>query len=155
MIGDLRSIVAADVRRVDWAVIRWCQPPEGWCKLNNNRAVVAGSGDSAGGGVIQNASGHWLIGFNRWLVDNVEVFNLLQYYNEGSLTLSLVSHIVSMVNRQWSVEICHILREGNKLVDCMSKCASREVLICHHFFPPKVVKLQLEEDLRNTSIERG
>ncbi|KAK8579594.1 hypothetical protein V6N12_069909 [Hibiscus sabdariffa] len=184
-LGDLNA--TAVVRQATRSMIRWHRPPKGWCKLNNDGVVAASSGDSAYGGVIYNATGDWLIGFNRRLgifsvlesklwgiyeglmtvwsigidhliieVDNIEALNLIQQYKKGETTLSLVSHIVSMINQQWSFEMNHIMCEGNKLADCMAKFASRDDLICHCFLsPPGSMILQLEEDLHNISVEGG
>ncbi|KAK8589223.1 hypothetical protein V6N12_023626 [Hibiscus sabdariffa] len=66
-LGGLRTDVADDARRALRSEICWRRPPERWCKLNSDGAVAAGSYDSACGGVIHSAVGHWLIGYNRQL----------------------------------------------------------------------------------------
>ncbi|KAK8599833.1 hypothetical protein V6N12_049705 [Hibiscus sabdariffa] len=70
--------------------------------------------------------------------------------------LALVPHIVSIINRRWSIELTHIMREGNKLDDCMAKYASCDDLLCRRFLsPPRLKMLQLEEDLHDISLEGG
>ncbi|KAL4386579.1 hypothetical protein GQ457_09G008770 [Hibiscus cannabinus] len=150
-LGDLHT--NATVRQGTRSVIRWHRPPEGWCKLNSDGVVAPSSRESVCGGVIRNAIGNSLIGFSRQLGIS---FGLRIRYEESETTLSLVSHIVSMINRQWNVEMNHIILEGNTLADCMAKFASRDDIICHRFLsPPGSIILQFEEDLHNISIEGG
>ncbi|KAK9009877.1 hypothetical protein V6N11_036400 [Hibiscus sabdariffa] len=75
---------------------------------------------------------------------------------EGEAALALVPHIVSLINRHWSIELSHVMREGNKLADCMAKFSSWDDLFCHRFLSsPGMMVVQLEEDSHDSSLEGG
>ncbi|KAK8488600.1 hypothetical protein V6N11_037878 [Hibiscus sabdariffa] len=48
-------------------LVRWEKPPMGWCKLNTDGAVDAGSGAAACGGAVRDSDGRWLIEFTGHL----------------------------------------------------------------------------------------
>ncbi|KAL4347417.1 hypothetical protein GQ457_17G026260 [Hibiscus cannabinus] len=116
--SSFNSGVAHEACDVDRLTVRWRRPPVGWTKLNCDGAVVPSSGHSTCGGVVRNEVG----GLTRIIVevDSFDAINLIRQYKVGEASLALVPHIVSLINRNWTIELAH-LREGNKLTDCMAK----------------------------------
>ena len=47
--------------------IRWEKPEQGWSKLNTNGSWNAALGSAAGGGLIRDSWGNWVVGFARKL----------------------------------------------------------------------------------------
>ncbi|KAF7831789.1 putative ribonuclease H protein At1g65750 family [Senna tora] len=69
---------------------------------------------------------------------------------------SLVANIHHLLARNWAVEISHVLREANKVVDAMAGCApggSLELVRFNH--PPSGVVRLLEEDLNGSGTLRA
>ncbi|KAK8985696.1 hypothetical protein V6N11_068940 [Hibiscus sabdariffa] len=109
-------------------------------------------------GVYEGLLPAWSIGCVKLIieVDNAVVVDLIHNYNSGESTFALVSHIVTLMNRSWQVEITHVLREGNDLADSMVKIAGVDDFICCRFLsPPDLVLQQLEEEHEGTPLDTG
>ncbi|KAK9013943.1 hypothetical protein V6N11_005118 [Hibiscus sabdariffa] len=108
------SGVATAVSRVNRLAVRWRRPPEEWCKLNCDEAVVTSSGYSTCGGVIRNAAGDWLIGFSRKLGICSVIESELWGIYEGLLvawSLGLVRLIVE-VDSSNAINLIRQYKEG-------------------------------------------
>ncbi|KAK8483348.1 hypothetical protein V6N11_030886 [Hibiscus sabdariffa] len=120
--------------------VRWRKPPEKWWKLNSDGAVATSSGLSSCDSVIRVAV----------------VVDLIRNYKSDETTFSLVSHIATLLNRSWQVEIKHVLREGNKLADSMAKLDCFDDFIFHHFLSsPELVYRWLEEEREGMPYDVG
>ncbi|KAL4336136.1 hypothetical protein GQ457_07G003110 [Hibiscus cannabinus] len=109
-------------------------------------------------GVYEGMLSAWSIGCVKLIieVDNAVVVDLVRNYNCGESTFSLVSHIVTFMNRSWQVEITHVLREGNGLADSMAKIAGVDDFICCRYLSsPDLVLQQLEEEREGTPLDTG
>ncbi|KAK8496321.1 hypothetical protein V6N11_039744 [Hibiscus sabdariffa] len=98
----------------------------------------------------------WSIGFKRLIieVDSLEAVNLIRCYKGDEAAFSLVLHIAAILNPPWRVGIKHVLREGNKFANSMTKIASFDDIICHHLLSPsRAVRRQFEEDFDNMSYD--
>ncbi|KAK8690074.1 hypothetical protein V6N13_088777 [Hibiscus sabdariffa] len=85
---------------------------------------------------------------------NGEVDVTVHHMSSGNHLAGTGMNIVP--SQHWNVEIFHVLREGNKLADCMAECASHTDLICHRFLtPPDAVRPQLEEDFHSIPGDGG
>ncbi|KAL4384164.1 hypothetical protein GQ457_15G015030 [Hibiscus cannabinus] len=54
-------------------------------------------------------------------VDNMEVFRLIQGHSPGVRSLNMVSTIKNFLNKDWAVQVQHIPRSANMVVDAMAK----------------------------------
>ncbi|KAK8475937.1 hypothetical protein V6N11_019920 [Hibiscus sabdariffa] len=109
-------------------------------------------------GIYEGLLAAWSLGLTHLIVevDNSDAINLIRQYKMGEATLALVPHIVSLINRNWSIELSHVLREGNILADCMAKFSHWDDLLCHRFLsPPDLLVSMLEKDYHDSSIEGG
>ncbi|KAL4341873.1 hypothetical protein GQ457_08G009200 [Hibiscus cannabinus] len=100
----------------------------------------------------------WSLGLLHLIVevDSSDAINLIRQYKVGEATLALVPHIVSLINRNWSIQLSHVLREGNVLADCMAKFSHWNDLICHRFLlPPESLVSMVEQDYHDSSFEGG
>ncbi|KAL4311084.1 hypothetical protein GQ457_01G054820 [Hibiscus cannabinus] len=60
---------------------------------------------------------------------------------------SIIYYIAELLNRAWSVKLCHIGRNGNGVADWMAKFADFDDFICHRFLslPVEVGALLISE----------
>ncbi|KAK8546258.1 hypothetical protein V6N12_027053 [Hibiscus sabdariffa] len=84
------------------------------------------------------------------------VVDLIRNYSSGESTFSLVSHIATLMNRSWQVEIMHVLREGNGLANSMTKIAGFDDFICCRYLSSSdLILQQLKEEREGTSFDTG
>ncbi|KAK8992763.1 hypothetical protein V6N11_048833 [Hibiscus sabdariffa] len=68
----------------------------------------------------------WQLGCRRILVesDNTDVVRALQAKVTNTVYSSLLGHIRTLLRYNWEVKFCHVFREGNRVVDSMTKVFS-------------------------------
>ncbi|KAK8992099.1 hypothetical protein V6N11_044991 [Hibiscus sabdariffa] len=114
---------AADISRRAGHVstpMHWVKPPRGWCKLNVDVSVGSGSGSATCGGLIA----YGLVYRDSSLLiesDCLEAVNLVTNRNSLAIVPSLIHYIAKLMDRAWSVKLCHIGRD--RIADWMTKQA--------------------------------
>ncbi|KAK9036128.1 hypothetical protein V6N11_078144 [Hibiscus sabdariffa] len=96
-------------------------------------------------GVLEGLLSAWSVGIPRLVleVDSLDAVRLIQQGQAGYRSLSLVNYIVELLSRRWEVRVEHVLHEGNKLADGMTKIVHDIDFLCHRFFDPWVRLLSL------------
>ncbi|KAK8518326.1 hypothetical protein V6N12_017477 [Hibiscus sabdariffa] len=96
-------------------------------------------------GIYEGLLTAWSVGTRNLVVevDSLEVIRVVQQSLAGFSSLSLVVYIVKLLQRLWSVKLQHVLREGNRLVDGMTKFATIDYFMCYRFLSPSNNVLQL------------
>ncbi|KAK9041088.1 hypothetical protein V6N11_016210 [Hibiscus sabdariffa] len=109
-------------------------------------------------GIYEGLLAAWSLGLSHLIVevDSSDAINLIRQYKVGEATLALVPHIVSLINRNWAIQLSHVLRKGNVLADCMAKISHWNDLICHRFLlSPESLVSMVEQDSHDSSLEGG
>ncbi|KAL4285172.1 hypothetical protein GQ457_16G011850 [Hibiscus cannabinus] len=82
----------------------------------------------------------WSIGIRFLLIelDCLEAVNLIAKRDSLLVVPSIIYYIAELLNRAWSVKLCHIGRNGNGVADWMAKYVDFDDFICHRFLSPPV-----------------
>ncbi|GAU17933.1 hypothetical protein TSUD_330570 [Trifolium subterraneum] len=92
----------------------------------------------------------WDLGYRNILVetDSLEAINHIEEANiEHDLYGSLVSDIRSLMQRNWSLNLVHSVKEDNGCADILSKLgAEQHEVYCYHAYPPQQLKWALRAD---------
>ncbi|MBA0745494.1 hypothetical protein Gogos_008068, partial [Gossypium gossypioides] len=89
--------------------------------ISRQRAIV--------GRAFRGPSGEWLVGFEMVEVENENALlldTIISGFAANSNTVE-VRLIHEWCNRNWQVKLQHVLRESNKVVDCLTKTARGEM----------------------------
>ncbi|KAK4262419.1 hypothetical protein QN277_027981 [Acacia crassicarpa] len=159
MFPELICTVTASSRTVLPSVC-WCRPPENWAKLNVDGAVSLRTSLAGCGGVVRNHHGEWIAGFaksigvcNSYMAEEWAIYEGLNsawdlglrkvvvesdagdlvtnLLNLDSSTGSLLAiRIKELLAREWTVVLCHVNRECNRIADALAKIGlSKSVIL--------------------------
>lgn len=137
--------------------IEWHKPKVGWCKLNTDgawdddiRAGCAGvlrgdAGEWLGGfsmrvvtrdpaytealAMLEGLTMAWGMGLTRVELesDSKVLVDAVTGVTECSMENGIIGHIQDLLNREWEIEVRHILREANQCADHLAKLGKRQL----------------------------
>ncbi|XP_039011696.1 uncharacterized protein LOC120140781 [Hibiscus syriacus] len=134
--------------------IRWNPPTLYWIKINMDGARCSATGHASCAGVARNDNGDWCFGFNKFIgicsildvelwaayyglrlawaagyhhiileLDSMSAIRVIKYDQRNKHSLRW--HLEELWNRDWTIQIEHNRREGNKIVDALAKKKDR------------------------------
>ncbi|XP_039030708.1 uncharacterized protein LOC120165209 [Hibiscus syriacus] len=100
--------------------VSWEPPPKNWYKVNTGGAYDVSSNHSGCGGVIRDAGADGLVDLHEE-INNCEVCSTLQQARNSDMASPLLPIIVELLERDWTVQITHVVREKNVAADYMAR----------------------------------
>lgn len=138
--------------------ICWDPPREGWVKLNTDGAFQVENKTTGCRGLLRDAEGKWIFGFVKHLgycKSNVTRAVIQVLSKNTPHQSNLIKAIQHMLNRNWTVEINHIFREGNRCADWLAGNSTRLNVGLHLYSePPKALAHFLLVDVLRVSMTR-
>ncbi|KAG8502624.1 hypothetical protein CXB51_000013 [Gossypium anomalum] len=115
------------------------QPPEDWLKVNTDGARKTNTGLAAAGGVLRDHNGGWKAGFARnigvySIVEaNLTTVELIQRSDQEESANAILREIKKMLRWNWTTNLIHTHREGNRVTDTMATIALTKDLGLYYF----------------------
>ena len=92
--------------------VRWTSPPVQWVKLNSDGSSMGNPGHAGGGGIIRNAEGKWIKGYERSIGNTTSIAAELWALRDG-IQLCLELNLPAVIIELDAMLVVNLLRSTN------------------------------------------